>query len=77
MPDEEHIKDILRENVQPDAHVTEEQLSDVAEEITERGEISPEALEEISESVIGDPNVFIAGSIDMGDIKNELDRPKK
>lgn len=74
MPDEEKIKEVLREDLRPGAHVTEGQLDEVTREVVERGEISGDELEDIAAHVVGDKDVFIEESVDMGTIKDELDR---
>lgn len=77
MADLNKIKEILRRDVSRGKLITEQQLTEVAERISKLPTIDENTLRRISESVAKDPDIFIVGAIDMGDIKDELGKHKK
>jgi len=74
MPNEEKIKRILRESVQPGKYVSERQLTEVVGHVVELDHLDEAGIQKIANEVVRDPKAFVVRSIDMSDINDELQR---
>jgi hypothetical protein len=72
MADQEKLKRILHENLRPGKQVTDHQLTEVVERITELDQVNESQIRQFASEIIRDPNAFILKAVDMSDINNEL-----
>lgn len=74
MADIYRIQEILRRDVRPGKPITERQIQEVAQQIIATKYIDAGRLRTLSEQITGDQETFICAAVDVGDIKNELDK---
>lgn len=77
MADTNRIRLILQRSVRPNKYVTQQQLTEIVGKVAELKSIDESTLKAISLSVTRDSDLFIVAATDMGDIKDELTKPKK
>ena len=77
MADTNKIRLILQKSVRPNKYVTQQQLTEIVGKVAELRSIDESTLKAISLSVTRDSELFIVAATDMGDIKDELTKPKK
>jgi hypothetical protein len=79
MADINKIKEILKRDLKWEARgkVTDQQLAEIARRIAERETINESTMRKFASEVVHDENVFICAAVDVGDIENELKKPRK
>jgi hypothetical protein len=79
MRDVNKIKAILQRDVRPEARgrVTDQQLTQMASRIVELDTIDESTIRTLANEIVRDPTAFLCASIDVGDIRNELSKPRK
>ncbi len=74
---QEQIKEVLTRDLPDTAPITEQQVAEVAEQISELPRVDQETVEKIAANVAGAYGQEIAASIDLGDVNSILGGDKK
>jgi hypothetical protein len=74
MADQNKIKEILRKRVRPGKYVSEQQLAEIASQIITRRLTDLNEVRALSTAATKDPGAIVVEAVDMGDIKNELEK---